>query len=308
MTLNFDRNEKNFVRSCMIQALPPLTSVLTLPGPDALCARELLSTGKITRHTRQQWVESNKRIIPALHHIRDELQLENCSIHHRDLEDFEPIYPVDFANVDLMTGITTRVGFWMQNTLSRNLLDGAWVAVTNIDPHTSRRNPFGQSWFPDFWTKNELIKKKIFEMFYAGKPDDLKVSEVEFLIRAALHEHPMDTVESWSYKDTHYEMMTHLFQLSGNRFEVPSFRDIAEQFNYDEKTFNRTMPEILPASLRAYIKTVFNQDLVREDEDSWSICIDAFDRSIEPLFTGTLVEVAKRVKYSGQPPQSVPST
>ncbi len=127
--MKYDNPEKNIVRKLMFSyAGERRTSILTLPGPHALCVGTMASLGLINEATRQQWVEYRAQTARHQEALARALW-PLARVHQGLLEEFTPVSSYDLCNIDLESGVTVKMARWISTHLAPNLLPDAVVLV-----------------------------------------------------------------------------------------------------------------------------------------------------------------------------------
>jgi hypothetical protein len=190
----FDRPNKAQAREWMFLDIPPRKSILAMPSQQTACVNQMVQQNIIGPKTRQQWVERNQRIAKLL-----EMRLHNHThLHRGDLENYEPIYRIDLANLDMECSFTERLGLWIEHKLASKLLPNSYIILTVRA--FGRNNEFMEQWLPE-QIKAGLFHDELHQMKLLSGclNDDILLPGV--LLRSALHCFDARRIRSAGYRD-----------------------------------------------------------------------------------------------------------
>lgn len=127
-----DRQKKDIAR-IYATSFPPRTSALFLPADNAKCVLSAEASGMISKKkTNVVLVERDSERFKGLQKTLKKTKWDNyCEAHHTHLEKLDLKQKLDYIWIDLNGTVTSKLGFWVQDVLSKNLVPGAVICLTH---------------------------------------------------------------------------------------------------------------------------------------------------------------------------------
>jgi hypothetical protein len=197
MHRSFNRELKNLDRAYNSCDLSLRSSALLMPSYECLDVDLLTQNGVFDARTKQVWVERDREVFAHLHVAKEQRKLKSVVIHCGELENYDPIEPLDYVNCDLMGSVTINFARWL-SALQEFLLDGATLVINHL-VHM-RNHPF-LLWFRDHYMQNELHEQTMI-FRHLSEIEDMQFLAPRILVCCALSKKHFDWYSSHTYHDS----------------------------------------------------------------------------------------------------------
>ena len=293
--MKYDHPNKNIVRDQMFSyALfdnpEERKSILTLPGPNALCVERMASLGLINKDTRQQWIEHRTQTAKHLEALAT-ASWPHANVYKGLLEEFTPTTTYDLCNIDLESGVTVKIARWISDYLVPYLLPGAVILINYTA--WSRNNLF-----PKFFQSIIVNDKELIPYWNAVANQmntiDERIITTNLILRFALgNSFEIEQIPCHPYKDGKMEMISTGLRILREYNHTPKFPSIisfCDRFSPPNKVFERNTEETILTKIREKLSTM-GLIILRNHENKWQVKMNV---DLPPMMeTTNLTEIAK---------------